>query len=348
MKKIKLLLLAVIVVSLYSCKTATVYTNVLVPAQITVPQHIQTVGVLNRSLPAKGEGWSNFLEGFITGESIAADREGSYNVCKGLAFKVNTNPRFKAQLMEGEDLRGTGTKEFPTPLSWAEVDALCKKYNVDAIVSLETFDSDIRRTSRTRQVERSVNGENVMVTEFLEDLNIRVNAGWRIYDNVNKKIIDQDVFYDDKAWNAVGTTPEDALRKLPSKRGAINDAGYFAGEMMGVRISPNWVRVSRIYYKKGDDRLKSAKRFVKVNNWKEAVVLWSQSAKSPDPKIAGRACHNMALAAEMEGELSIALEWANKAYKDFGLRKERAYINELNLRVMEVEKLKEQLPDSGN
>ena len=128
---------------------------------------------------------------------------------------MNTNPRFKAQLMEGEDLRGTGTKEFPTPLSWAEVDALCKKYNVDAIVSLETFDSDIRRTSRTRQVERSVNGENVMVTEFLEDLNIRVNAGWRIYDNVNKKIIDQDVFYDDKGWNAVGTTPEDALRKLP-------------------------------------------------------------------------------------------------------------------------------------
>jgi len=347
MKTFKLLLLAVIVVSLYSCKTAAVYTNVLVPAQITVPQHIQTIGVLNRSLPAKGEGWSNFLEGFITGESIAADREGSYNVCKGLAFKVNTNPRFKAQLMEGEDLRGTGTKEFPTPLSWAEVDALCKKYNVDAIVSLETFDSDIRRTSRTRQVERSVNGENVMVTEFLEDLNIRVNAGWRIYDNVNKKIIDQDVFYDDKGWNAVGTTPEDALRKLPSKRGAINDAGYFAGEMMGVRISPNWVRVSRYYYKKGDDRLKSAKRFVKVNNWKEAVVLWSQSAKSPDHKIAGRACHNMALAAEMEGELNIALEWANKAYKDHMLKKERTYINELNLRLMEVEKLKEQLPESG-
>jgi len=117
--------------------------------------------------------------------------------------------------------------------------------------------------------------------------------------------------------------------------------------MMGVRISPNWVRVSRYYYKKGDDRLKSAKRFVKVNNWKEAVVLWSQSAKSPDHKIAGCACHNMALAAEMEGELNIALEWANKAYKDHMLKKERTYINELNLRLMEVEKLKEQLPESG-
>ncbi len=347
MRTILLFLILALPVLFNSCKTSTVYTNVLVPAEITIPQHIQTVGVLNRSLPAKGEGWSNFLEGFITGESIMADREGSYNVCKGLAYKVNTNPRFKAQLMEGEDLRGTGTKEFPVPLTWPEVDALCKKYNVDAIVSLETFDSDINMRSSSRQVERSVNGENRMVTEFLSDLNIRVNAGWRIYDNLNKRIIDQNVFYDDKGWSGVGATPEEALRKLPSKRAAINDAGYFSGEMMGVRISPNWVRVSRYYYKKGDDRLKRAKAFVKVNNWKEAVVLWSQVAKHPDPKIAGRACHNMALAAEMEGDLVVALEWANRAYKDHMLKRERDYINELNLRLMEVEKLKEQLPDSN-
>jgi hypothetical protein len=131
MKYFKYLFLFSLLVALGSCKTSTVYTNVLVPAEITIPQHIQSIGVLNRSLPAKGEGFMNFLEGFITGESIMADREGSYNVCKGLAFKVNTNPRFKAQLMEGEDLRGTGTKEFPVPLSWDQVDALCKKYNVD-------------------------------------------------------------------------------------------------------------------------------------------------------------------------------------------------------------------------
>lgn len=346
MRTLRFLLILALPVLIFSCKTATIYTNVLVPAEITIPQHIQSIGVLNRSLPAKGEGFMNFLEGFISGESIMADREGSYNVCKGLAYKVNTNPRFKAQLMEGEDLRGTGTKEYPTPLSWAEVDALCKKYNVDAIVSLETFDSDISMRSSSRQVERSVNGENRMVTEYLSDLGIRVNAGWRVYDNVNKRIIDQNVFYDEKAWNGVGVTPEEALRKLPSKRSAINDAGYFSGEMMGVRISPNWVKVPRYYYKKGDDRLKRAKAFVKVNNWKEAVVLWSQVAKSPDPKVAGRACHNMALAAEMEGDLNVALEWSNKAYKDHMLKKERAYINELNIRLMEVEKLKEQLPDS--
>lgn len=345
MKNLIILLVIVFVLALPSCKTSSVYTNVLVPAEINVPQHIQTVGIVNRSLPAKGEGWQNFLEGFLTGESIMADRQGSYNVCKGLSFKVNTNPRFKAILMEGEDLRGTGTKEFPVPLSWGEVDALCKKYKLDAIVSLETFDSDIRLKKRSREVERKVDGEVRVVTEYLADLSIRVNAGWRIYDNVTKHIIDQNVFYDEKAWGSDGPTPEHAMRDLPSKRSAVNEAGYFAGEMMGIRISPNWVRVSRYYYTKGDDSFKRAKAFVKVNKWKEAVKIWSKVVNNSDPKAAGRACHNMALAAEMEGNLEIALEWSEKAYSNFGIKKERRYINELNLRKMEKERLKEQLPD---
>jgi len=346
MKTYLLIFAMALILVLPACKTASVYTNVLVPAEITIPQHIQTVGVLNRSLPAKGEGWQNFLEGFLSGESIAADRQGSYNVCKGLSYKVNTNPRFKAILMDGEDIRGTGTKEFATPLSWAEVDALCKKYSVDAIVCLETFDSDIRLQKGSREVERTVDGETRVVTEYLADLNIRGSAGWRIYDNVTKKIIDQNVFYDEKAWSGVGPNPDAALRDLPSKRSAIDDAGYFAGEMMGVRISPNWVRVSRYYYTKGDDRFKRAKAFVKTNNWKGAVQIWSDVAKGPDAKAAGRACHNMALAAEMEGDLDIALEWAEKAYTQFGLKKERTYINELNSRKMEIENLKDQLPEN--
>ncbi len=46
-------------------------------------------------------------------------------------------------VLTSEDFRGTGTKQFPLPLEWPQVEMLCKKYNVDAIVALETFDSDL-------------------------------------------------------------------------------------------------------------------------------------------------------------------------------------------------------------
>lgn len=331
---------------LVSCATRSIYTNVLVPAEITISQDIQTVGILNRSLPAKGEGWNNFLEGFVTGESIMADREGSYNTCKGLAFKLNANPRFKGLLMDGENYRGTGTKEFPVALDWGIVDQLCQKYNTDAIVTLETFDSDIALVKSQRLVERTIDGVKKNVTEFLAELRIRVNAGWRIYDNINKRIIDQQVFWDEKSWKGVGLTPEEALSKLPSKRSAINDAGFFSGEMMGMRISPNWTRVSRYYYVRGDEKLKQAKAAVKVNDWKRAANFWSPVTNNPDSKVAGRACHNMALASEMEGNLEMALVWAKKAYTEKHFKKIRSYLNELTVRQMDQEKLKEQLPEN--
>lgn len=346
MRKINITLFLIIVLLLSACKTATIYNDVLIPAQVTLPQHIQKIGVLNRSLPAKGETWKNVVEGIFTGESIMADREGSYNVCKGLVFKVNNNPRFVARLLEGEDIRGTGTKRFPEPIYWDVISQLCSKYDVDAIVSLETFDSDIAKKSSVENVTKRIDNEDVVVPEYTESIDVRVNAGWRIYDPINKTVM-ENVFTDNKGWKAVGATAQEALNKLPQKRNVINETGFFCGEMMGVRISPNWVRVPRYYYAAGDDNLKRAKQFVKVNNWKEAVAIWSKLTRSSDPKIAGRACHNMAIAAETEGHLRVALDWANKAYENYRLKKERSYINTLNNRLRQEELLKEQLPSEN-
>ncbi|NLL27338.1 MAG: hypothetical protein GX259_00930 [Bacteroidales bacterium] len=343
MKNINITLLLIITMLLSACKTATIYNDVLIPAQVTLPQHIQKIGVLNRSLPAKGEVWKNVVEGIFTGESIMADREGSYNVCKGLVFKVNNNPRFVARLLENEDIRGTGTKKFPAPISWEVISQLCMIYDVDAIVSLETFDSDISRKSSVKDVKKRIKDEDVVVPEYTENVDVRVNAGWRIYDPTNKTV-SENVFTDSKGWKGVGATAQEALNKIPPKRNIINESGFFCGEMMGVRISPNWVRVPRYYYVSGDDNLKRAKYFVKVNNWKEAVAIWTKLARSSDPKIAGRACHNMAVAAETEGYLNVALDWANKAYKNYYLKKERNYINTLNKRLREEQLLREQLP----
>lgn len=47
------LLLAVTALYLQSCKTRSFTTTFLEPADITIPQHIKSVGVLNRSLPDK-------------------------------------------------------------------------------------------------------------------------------------------------------------------------------------------------------------------------------------------------------------------------------------------------------
>jgi Family of unknown function (DUF6340) len=326
-----------------SCGTRSMSMSVLQPADIFVPRHIEKVGVLNHSLPAKDHLFGNIIEGLFSGESIRADREGSFHTIQGLTMSLNNGPRFDAILLESEDYRGTGTDRFPELLSWEDVDRLCKKYGVDAIVTLATFDSDIRLKRGSETKTRKVEGEIVEYVVFWSDLRIRVNSGWRIYDNANRTIVDESVFTDEKAWSEEGSSPSDADHKLPSKRLAINDAGSFSGYMYNMRISPTWIRVSRSYYVKGHDDFKIAKDFVKTNQWDKAAEIWERLAKHADPKIAGRASYNMALFHEYEGELGAALEWAKKAYNAYGLKKASSYINTLQRRIADQKRLDQQI-----
>lgn len=334
----------IIVLIMTSCSSMSyVRMEVLVPAEISVPQHIKKVIVANRSLPEKDEKWKNFLEGFVSGESIMADRDASGFCVTGLTNTLNSSPRFQAVLKNDTELKGTGTKQFPVLLDWAKAKAICEQYNADALILLETFDSDMNLYQSKRDVKRKVNDQEVIVPEFLADLKIRVNAGWRIYDVKNNRIIDESTFTDEKGWSGVAENPDKAIAKLPSKRGALNESGEFAGKMFGKRISPTWVWVSRSYYVRKHDSFKEAKKFVKANNWEKASEIWKGLTSNADPKIAGRACYNMALAAEMDGNLQLALTWAEKAMKDYRLKSARAYVNILNTRIMEQERLKEQM-----
>jgi hypothetical protein len=171
--------ITIVVLATFSCSKYHFSTGILVPADITISQDLQTLGILNRSLPEKGNWLQNLGEGILTGESIFADREGSMNCIRGAANTLNVNPRFKAVLLESEEYKGTGTKQFPVPLEWTEVDILCKKYQVDGLVVLETFDSDILLTSGTIEKTRRENGTEIKYLEYYSELRIRVNAGWR-------------------------------------------------------------------------------------------------------------------------------------------------------------------------
>lgn len=329
----------------YSCSTRSMSMSVLQPADIFVPRHIEKVGIINHSLPDKSSLFGNILEGLFSGESIMADKEGSYHCIKGLTFSLNNGPRFDAVLLENEDYRGTGTKKFPALLSWEEVDKLCKKYGVDAIITLATFDSDIRIERGSRTKTRKVDGQRVEYVEFWSDMHIRVNSGWRIYDNKNRRIVDESVFTDEKGFGGKGDSPGNADRRLPSKRRAVNDAAVFSGEMYAMRISPTWVRVTRSYFVKGHDDLKRAKEFIRSNQWDEAAKIWERLSNDSDPKVAGRSCYNMALYHEYQGNLSAAHEWAKKAYNGYKIKQARSYISILQMRISDQKKLKEQLGD---
>lgn len=328
-----------------SCKTKSISVQVLKPAEIYVPSNIKTLAIVNRSLPAKGNGnqFNNVVEGIISGEGLFVDREASQRAVSGLAEGLQNSPRFSVTVPDGLNLRGTGTAKFPAPLSWQNVEQICRDYTADALILLETFDSNTARRFGTQQKTRKDGDKDVTYTEHTATIDIAINAGWRIYDPENHKIIDQNVFVDHKAWNRKGRTKTEAVNNLPKQAYAVKDAGYFAGKRYAVRISPNWIWVPRHYYVKGNDDFKDAKYKVDAKRWEDAANIWKLYVNDPDIKIAGRACYNMALASEIFGNFDLALEWAQKAYADYHLKDAREYINILEGRIRDTERLNKQM-----
>ncbi len=115
------------------------------------------------------------------------------------------------------------------------------------------------------------------------------------------------------------------------------------GRKYSERISPTWLWVSRQYYTKGSDELKSGKRQVKWNDYEQAEAWWDKALDNPDPKIQGRAMFNKALAAELRGDLTTALQLATDAGKRFGNKKAFEYAKTIRQRLTEQEILDEQM-----
>ncbi len=331
---------------LSACKTKSLSVKVLKPADIYISSKINTLAVVNRSLPVKGGGNRvvNVLEGLLSGEEIFADRHGSEKCIMGVADGLSNSPRFSVTVPTGmDDIRGTGTAQFAEPLEWNLVEQICKDYSADALILLETFDSNSSKKFGVKQKKETIDGKEVFYNEHIASIDIAVNTGWRIYYPAEHKIVDQNVFTDHKGWDHKGRNKKEADAGLPDQSRMIEDAGYFAGNQYAHRISPMWIWVSRKYFVKGNDDFKDAKYKVQAKQWEDAAAIWKKYVNDVDIKVAGYACYNMALASEVFGEFDIALDWAQRAYSEYRLKAARDYINTIERRIRDAEALKRQM-----
>lgn len=329
---------------LQSCMSS-INLRVMEPAELTVPQHIKTITVADRVRPSKSNKVWNILEGILTSEFPRDDRVGAIACLDGFRAQLSATERFTVIQPGNLNLTGTGTGALPDPLAWPAVENICKNNNSDALLTIEAFDSDASKefNKKSTTLKSKIDGKDSIVTTYQTVLHMRVTTAWRLYDVKNKTIYDQYRTIKETDFVGEGRTQAEANSKLPFKRDPISHLGYISGEEFARRIAPYWVWVNRGYYKKGNDNFKKAKRFAKVKDWEGAGEIWKKEAQNSKAKLAGRACYNMALYSEIYGNLDIALEWANKSYKEFGNKKARHYVYTLQQRKAALSKLDQQL-----
>ncbi|MBK7936381.1 MAG: hypothetical protein IPJ82_04565 [Lewinellaceae bacterium] len=322
--------------------------SVLQPAQMKIPEHIAKVAVIDRSKPSNG--WLNTLEGLFSGEAIGQDRRSRQEAVAGLNDALTRTPRFTV-VSTGIELEGSQAGvNLPPALEWSRIEQICGDYSADAVAAIESFDSDNSiSTRRNDDRKKDKNGNYYTVTTYDARQRTGVRIGWRLYDPKTRTILDEYVTDDYLERTASGKTEQASKSNLPSQVSVTRDVAFNVGIEYGSRIAPVYVNINRQYYGKAkgfESQMEKAARFAQGQDWDRAADLWKTIVErsGENHKAAGRAAYNMAVAAEVKGNLDIALDWAQKAWNDYGNKKARNYINILKQRQNDAARIEYQMP----
>lgn len=340
-------LLLFIVLTCFACKPTT-QLQVIRPAAITLPDHIQTLAIIDRSKPRSG--FVNVLEGGATGEAINQDRNGRRRALEVLNQTLSRTPRFKV-IDTGYEYTGSESgSTFAPPLGVREIEEICVEHGADAVIALEKFDSNnFSDVSPRKRKKKNDDGTEVEITVFDAKAEVDVEIGWRIYDFKSGDVIDEVSVNDVEEDSESGAdSEEDAFEGLKDPKQLTYAVSKKAGRKYAERIAPLWIKVNRTFFKnsKGPEStdMERAARLFEADSWEKAADIWQNILQSSaDEKTKGMAAYNMAVASEKRGLLSSALDWAQRAYGEYGNKKAKNYLDTIRDRMADQERLQRQM-----
>lgn len=321
--------------------------NAMRPAEITFPSDINTLLLVDRTKFEKNG--LNILEGLLTGELPGSDRSALEEAMSAFQSQLRNTPRFEVKRSPETFFGNSITAAFPAPMSWNDIEELCKKYDTDAVVAVELFDTDFIITNGKRMVEKTVerDGEKrkVKVPEFFAEGIGNVKMGFRVYDPAGKSVIDQQLFTETHTWEATGNSLKDAAAHLIARQEATKFVSNRAAADYAFKIAPMPIRITREFYakKKRIPELETGTRMADVNDWEGAMQTWKGAIPYASVKDAGKLSYNVAIAYEVLGDMQEAQNWASKSYVEYGNKKARAYRSILASRALQEERVRQQM-----
>lgn len=308
---------------------------------VHVSSKIKSIGIIDRSLPSEKDKAMDKIDKILTAEGKNLDKDGAHEAVLGLFSELNNTNRFsEIKMIDSLDLRSPGVGIFPSALSSEQIEQICRDNNVDAIFTLSFYDTDAQVDYKAIPVEiDGPMGIKIPAIEHQATIITEIKTGWRIYDQINKTIADEYMVNDQVVSSGSGINPINAVQAIIGRKAAVMEISKDIGQNYALRIIPYNIRVSRDYYVRGTDNFKIAKRRAQTGNWDGAAELWNIEVNNPKGKVAGRACYNMAIINEINGDLDTAIEWASKSYTDYNNKLALKYVNILKNRVRENEEL---------
>jgi hypothetical protein len=312
--------------------------QVSIPPEKPISNEIQSIVLMNRSMNSSFSNLNQdslenlFIEKKLVLDELMLDSLAADTTLKAIGNAMYESGRFDVVIPVQRNLpnvnRSYATKS--PSLSLAQVKQICTEFKTDALLSLENFYENVN-TSYHVGFER--------ITDFgsLKQYNIIVqvayHSNWKLYQPAEKLKVASFEVNDTIFWERNGNSLQETYEELPTIKDALISGAIENGQTLSGYISPGWQEQTRNYFITNNADADRAIAYVKSNHWKDAEGIWMKFSNSTSSGLRSMIEYNLALAAEMNGDLKAAIQWAEKSFKSKFSRTAEVYINLLNRRL---------------
>ncbi|MFK7929600.1 MAG: DUF6340 family protein, partial [Myxococcota bacterium] len=255
-----------------------------------------------------------------------ADKEARLDAGDEVTAMLDSSPRYTA-IPGPSDLDETSI--WDKGLTRQTVAELADRYDVDAVLALEAFDSD-SDVIDVGALARAESSEDVAeeVAWYILERRTEVLTSFRVYDADGDVIDGLREYRAGNVFDAEGETLEATLAGLPDGRSVVRGLALDASRDYAGRVAPLWETVDRPLYR-GHPALEAGNDAAMSGNAALARESWESLVSGVDQEVAAQACFNLAVLAESEGELAMALDLATLSVDKSWSGRADTYVSEL-------------------
>jgi hypothetical protein len=296
--------------------------EVLEPADITYPESVSKVGYLNRA-PLSIHSFSEINQsgldpvGLRIVDSMVTNnlRRGFY---EGRQFTELT-------YLKEIPLYSSRRKDTINKASLLDVYAREQIFgdagsDVDALVVLEYYHVNMVKSYPTY---------DFMIGDYIEEFGLSMDVLWRVYAKDHALPVDEYLQQDTLYYMNRQSMPSSSYMDAAD---VLRDGSQEVGFRYGLRHIPKWKEVDRVIFRGGSPELRTAAEYTDQGAWDEAAGVWVPLIRHEDPKIAAKACHNLAVHYELLDDIVTATNYIHRASELWDNKSTSAYRDALEAR----------------
>ena len=311
------ILFVFICVSIFSCSSLkNIGIEVAVLPEYPIGEDIQSLVLLNRSMTNRFT--NNKLDSLekiliknkLFMDTLLLDSISADTAVQVAAQSLFESGRFDVVVPKDRNILRTDNEEILKPLDVNFINEICSDFKVDGVLILESFAEQLKT-----KYYLGKDGSSYNFSYYNATTDIKYFSEWRLYRPRELNRVIRFQMADSIFWNIGSSSVEAVYLQMPRTKEALIGGGIAAGLKMSAYISPSWVNQNRYYYLTGKREIDAAIPLIKNNKWEEAAAIWEKFASNPSNTIKSKVEFNLALAAEMNGDLALAIEWGLKSFK---------------------------------